>query len=320
MTVFALPAAVLDAIFASEAAPEVEHQAVEVDVSRRPGKWVRPIATDSGDGALLELFAGHQRARGLSPDTLQCYGTVLRAFVRSLEDRDLTLLTVQRDDIAAWIQSRGKVNRTRNMYTTRLDVLFKWLQEEGHRADVPTKRLPRAKVPRSVPRPIPADGLRRALERADPRTWLMLTLTAFAGMRRGEIAQMDRSDVLDDQDPPLLLIHGKNSKERLVPIGPVVTEAFDRYGLPASGPLFLNPSGTALTRHTIGLLISNHLRACGVDCTAHQGRHTFATRLYEASGADLLIVQRMMGHSSPATTQIYAAHSPEKATAAIALL
>jgi integrase/recombinase XerC len=218
------------------------------------------------------------------------------------------------------------VNRTRALYTSRLDLLFRWLQDEGHRSDLPTKGLPRAKIPRSVPRPIPTEGLFAALACADARTGLMITLTAFAGMRRSEIAQMDRSDVLDDRDPPLLLIHGKGQKERLVPIGPAVAEAFARYKLPASGPIFPGRQpfpgcqpGTTIRPHTVGLLISTHLRACGVDCTAHQGRHTFATRLYQTSG-DLRLTQELMGHASPATTAIYAAYAPEKAADAIANL
>jgi hypothetical protein len=86
MTAFALPAAVLDAIFGSEAAPELGHQAVELD-----------------DEGILELFAGHQRARGLSPHTLKCYRSVYRAFVRALHARGLTLLTASRDDVGGWI-------------------------------------------------------------------------------------------------------------------------------------------------------------------------------------------------------------------------
>jgi hypothetical protein len=86
MTVFALPAAVLDAVFASSAAPEVEHQAVELD-----------------DERLLELYARDQRARGLSVETLRTYHVVYRRFVRNLEAGGLTLLTVERDWIVGWI-------------------------------------------------------------------------------------------------------------------------------------------------------------------------------------------------------------------------
>jgi integrase/recombinase XerC len=314
MTVFALPAAVLDAIFALEAAPELEHQATVTDVTVPE----RVVGLD--DEGILELYARDQRARGLAPHTLRNYRASFAAFTRALHAGGLTLLTVQRDDIAGWIAGRGKVNRTRAIYATRLHLLFRWMLEEGHRADLPTKGLPRQKVPRSLPRPIPTEGLHHALEAADPRVGLMLSLAAFAGLRRAEISKIDRADILDDRTPPLLLIFGKGSRERLVPIGPVLAEAFDRFGLPDSGPLFLNRSGGQLAPHSVGLLISGHLRACGVDCTAHQGRHTFGTQLYGASGADLLVVQQMLGHASPVSTAIYAAWSPARAASAIALL
>lgn len=270
------------------------------------------------DARLLDLYARHQRARGLSEDTVRCYHVVYRAFARDLAHSGLSFLTVPRNVISEWIEGHGRCNRTRSLYTTRVDLLFKFFQDEGLRADLPTKGLPKAKVPRAVPRPIPPVGLYRALELATPRLRLMITLAAYAGMRRSEIAKLDRGDILDARAHPLILIHGKGSKERLVPIGPVVKGAFESYGLPETGPVFVGRTGKRLAPHTVGLLISEHLRACGVNATAHQGRHSFATSLYEVSGGDLRVVQEMMGHASPATTAIYAAWSPERAASAIA--
>jgi integrase/recombinase XerC len=303
MTAFALPASVLDAIFRSDAAPVVE-ATVELD-----------------DDAILEFYAHQQRARGLCAKTLDCYHVTYRAFVRDLATSRLSLLTVDRAWIGDWIAVHGTLNRTRNHYTTRLVLLFRWMQDEGWRPDLPTKGLPKAKVPRSVPRPVPNEGLRRALALADSRVGLMLVLGAYGGLRCSEIAGIDRSDILDDRTPPLLLVHGKGSKERLVPIGPVVAAAFERYGLPATGPLFVSrKGGGALTPHTVGQVISEYLRASGVNATAHQLRHRFATALYEASGGDLLVTQQMLGHASPSTTAIYAAWSPDRAASAIAKL
>lgn len=272
------------------------------------------------DQTLLDGYARHQRARGFSEDTVRCYRDTFRPFVRALHDGGLTLCTAERGDVVDWIEARGVTNRTRAMYTSRLDLLYRWMQDEGHRPDYPTKGLPRAKSPRGVPRPIPAAKLYLALELADPRIGLMITLTAFAGLRRQEIAKIDRADILDDRTPALLLVHGKGSKERLVPIGPVLAAAFARFGIPAGGPLFVGPRGGALTRHTVGLLISGHYKACGIDATPHQGRHTFASQLYEVSGGDLRVVQEMLGHQSPTSTAIYAAWSPDRAVAAIAAL
>lgn len=269
------------------------------------------------DARLLELYTRRQRDEGLAPDTIRGYRTVYLAFTGALADRGLTLLTAQREDIADWISSGDRCSRTRAIYTSRLTMLFRWLEEEGHRDDLPTKRLVKVKVPKSVPRPIEAAGLYRALAAADDRVALMITLAAYGGLRRSEIALVSRDDILTDRPIPLLLVHGKGNKPRLVPIGPVLAAAFARYGLPEGGPLFTGHRGERISRGYVGSLIARHLRACGVDATAHNGRHTYATNLYEVSGRDLRVVQEMLGHQSPTTTAIYAAWSPERAAAAV---
>lgn len=271
------------------------------------------------DARLLDLYTQHQRDRGLAADTIHGYRAVFVPFVRALHDRGLTLATAERDDIRDWISTRGSTNRTRAIYTTRLRLLFEWLQDEDQRVDNPARKIRKPKVPRDVPRPIDALGLYRALAAADTRVGLMISLAAYAGLRRGEITRLDRCDILDSRTPPLLLVHGKGNKERLVPIGPVVATAFARYGLPESGPVFTGRNGR-ISRGYVGSLISRHLRSCGVNATAHNGRHTFGTDLYEVSQRDLRVVQEMMGHASPTTTAQYAAWSPERAAAAINLL
>lgn len=244
--------------------------------------------------------------------------------MRDLTDRGLTLLTVDRDVIAEWIDrdrddGKPRKARTRALYVTRMGLLFAWLQDEGHRQDLPTKGVPKPKVPRSIPRPIPELDLYRALELADPRVALMITLENYAGLRRAEVAGIDRADIRDADDPPTLLVHGKGAKERLVPIGPDVAAALARYGIPERGPLFPSRRGGPLSPHTVGLLVSGHLRATGFDGTGHQGRHRFITQLYRET-LDLRLCQEMAGHADPATTAGYAAFSPDKAAHAIARL
>lgn len=225
---------------------------------------------------------------------------------------------MEREHIEEWLSLTPLTNRSRGLYVTRLDVLFRWMVDEGLRDASPCARIPKPKLPRSVPRPVPTAGLRAALESADERTALMICLAAYAGLRRAEIANLTREHVLDDRDPPLLLVWGKGDKERLVPIGPVLRDAMLRYGLPEHGPIFPGRDG-CISAQSVGLIISKHLRASGVDATAHQGRHWFASQLYRASG-DLRVTQEMMGHASPSTTAQYAAWSPERAVTAIAAL
>ncbi len=269
------------------------------------------------DADIIGAYRDRQRERGLSPDTQDGYGKCFRAFSRWLGTRSLTLTTCTEADVRAWLSLDGRGARTWNHYRSRLDLLFRWMRDEGMRDDVPTYRIPKVKTGRSVPRPLPTSGLLRALELAEPRIRLMLALAAYAGLRRAEIAGLTVEDVLGDQN--LLLVRGKGGKERLVPMGPVVIQAMNGYGLPRTGPLFLGIHGQAISRHTVGELVAGHLRACGIDATTHQGRHWFATQVYAASG-DLRITQEMLGHASPATTAIYAQWNPERAASAIASL
>lgn len=270
------------------------------------------------DIGIIDEYRTAQRARGLSVATIRCYRILYTTFASWCARRGVTLTTVARSDIEAWLSLTPLSNRTRGLYVTRLDVLFRWMVDEELRDGSPCARIPKPKLPRSVPRPVPTAGLQTALELADDRTALMLCLAAYAGLRRAEIAALTREHVLDDRDPPLLLIWGKGSKERLVPIGPVVRDAMIVYGLPEHGPIFPGRDG-CLSAQSVGLIISKHLRSCGVDATAHQGRHWFASQLYRTSG-DLRVTQEMMGHASPSTTAVYAAWSPERAVTAIAAL
>lgn len=231
----------------------------------------------------------------------------------------MTYMTVEREHIVEWLDSAPLCNRTRGLYVTRLDVLFKWMVDEDIRPTSPSARIPKPKTPRSMPRPLSTVGLQTALLAAGERTGLMLCLAAYAGLRRAEIANLTRDAILDDRDPPLLLIRGKGNKDRLVPIGPVLADAMSRYRLPAVGAVFPGRYGGCISPQSVGLIVSDHLRACGINATTHQGRHWFATQLYRASG-DLRVTQEMLGHASPSTTAVYAAWSPERAVTAIAAL
>lgn len=267
------------------------------------------------DQEILAKYREWQIERGLSDDTIRCYRAVHRPFVAWLATRSLTLLTVNGPEIAEWVVGDGeRCNRTRSMYVTRLTLLFRFMSDEGLRADVPTRRVAKPKFPRSVPRPLETADLYRALELADPRMALMLSLAAYAGLRRAEIAGLRREAIHDRDEPPFIVVRGKGDKERVIMLSPEITRALNAYGPPARGPLFLGRDAKRpLTPGYAGFLISQHLRACGIDATAHQGRHWFGTEFYRRS-LDLRMTQDAMGHTSPATTAGYAAFSRDQAS------
>lgn len=175
---------------------------------------------------------------------------------------------------------------------------------------------------RYLPRPLPEDDLTKALAQADDRMRAWLCLGAFAGLRCQEIAGVKRTDVLLDRDPPLLVVmDAKGGHQRLIPLHPSVLDAFRRLPLPRDGYLFSHFEGRS--RHiepwSVSHKVGQHLRACGIDASAHQLRHRFGSAIYAAS-RDIRITQELLGHQSPATTAVYAAWNPTDAAAAVLAL
>ena len=121
--------------------------------------------------------------------------------------------------------------------------------------------------------------------------------------------------------PAAVLLHGKGSKDRVLPLGEVVLVELERYGLPRSGPVFPrrdgHPGHNTSTR--VSNIVHKHLRAVGVPFTLHQCRHRFATAIYRQS-KDLRMTQELLGHSSPTTTAIYAQFDTAAAAGALNLL
>jgi len=160
-------------------------------------------------------------------------------------------------------------------------------------ADLPTVSVPRGR-PRPAPKPVLDDLLKRAGE--PYRTWILIA--AFAGARCVEISNLDREHVTDEEMEFL----GKGGKTRVVPTHELIWQAVK--GLP-SGPIAVASDGSRLTRHDVSRLGNRRISQLGHDITMHQLRHFFGTEAYEACGHDLLVVQELLGHASPATTQIY---------------
>lgn len=215
----------------------------------------------------------------------------------------------------AWLDSRPTISpRTRYCDISHLAAFYKWAITEDLIDRDPTVKITRPKVHVGLPRPIATADLRIAIDQA-PTAELraMLKLAAYEGMRCFEIAQMQASDLLDTHDPPLILIHGKGGKERLVPLHADALAALRGHGVRSYGHVF-GPYPAWKVSH----MIRTHLHECDVRASAHQLRHWFATSTYAASDGDLRMVQDLLGHSSPSTTAIYTKWSRSKATDVVA--
>jgi integrase/recombinase XerD len=183
----------------------------------------------------------------------------------------------------------------------------------------PAKRLPKAISLSEVEKllaaagPEPTDDAAIALDPIRVRDRALLELLYATGGRVSEIVNLDLDDLVDKS---LLRLFGKGSKERVVPVGSYAQKALESYlirvrpslatagrGTPA---LFLNQRGGRLSRQTAWQIISDSAEKAGLTghISPHTLRHSFATHLLEG-GADVRVVQELLGHSSVATTQIY---------------
>lgn len=244
-----------------------------------------------GQGLSHERFLAWEVACGRSPCTVGLDRTVARSVAR-LVDVDVADLT---EDLAEvwWQALRHRAPATRATYLRSLRRYYVWRSARGGGED-PTRLLAAPRVPPGLPRPVPARDVMLALAMTDGDTRVQLALAAYAGLRVSEIAALRPQDVQEAPDGrPWLLVHGKGSRWRSVPLTPVLEQLLASYGWPST-------NGPNLT---VRLRLAMH--RLGLPYSAHQLRHAFATEVLAAS-SNLVTVQRLLGHASVRTTQVYA--------------
>lgn len=266
--------------------------------------------------SLLQGWERDLRRKGLNEFNNGKRVSYIASFSTWLEP--VPLLQATPAQIEDWLDTKAMVARTRGWYISHLTTFFDWCQREGHVSTNPARRVTRPRVPRLLPRPWSEETFALALSKADPRMRCWLLLAGYAGLRCKEIAGLRREDVLDTSTPPMLLVHsGKGGHQRMLPVHPELLAALRAYGLPPQGLLWRSQrmrgkyrsaaeSAYMLRPNTVSAYMARYLHGLGIDATAHQGRHRFATRCYKESH-DLRLVQELMGHASPMTTSIYAA-------------
>lgn len=250
--------------------------------------------------SIREQWRTWQRERGLAESTIRVRDLLLR----DLEDRGVALEAATLEDLRALLGARRLGPRGRYTLISHLACFYRWALSEGIVDRDPTCRLARPKLPRRMPRPIPETDYALALTVcADPVMRAMLLLAGMAGLRCCEIARLAWTDV--DLSEAVIRVVGKNNRERFVPLHPAVVEHL--VDMPRSSPwVAASSTGAQRSATMISIVMNAFLRhVVGTTATAHQLRHRAATRAYVGS-LDLISVQRMLGHSSVSTTQIYA--------------
>jgi integrase/recombinase XerD len=198
---------------------------------------------------------------------------------------------------------------------------FKFLREENKVQQNPTENIASLKVGRSLPKPISVAQARRLLEEpaklATPeakRDKAMLELLYASGMRVSELVSLNLADI--DTSGGFVRCFGKGHKERMIPIYPRAVLSLDNYlkdGRPhivqnhnEEKALFLNVRGERLTRQGLWQILKGYAKNANieVEVTPHTLRHSFATHMLNG-GADLRLVQELLGHANISTTQVY---------------
>jgi integrase len=265
------------------------------------GRILQPIS----DLVYLQGFCDYQARRNFSAATVRSRQAVLSAFCGWLHPR--SVLSARPDDVEGWLASRSLGAQGRYTYLAHLHAFYRWAGRRGLATADPTAGIDRPKLPKRLPRPISPAELEAALDAAGPMMRAVLYLGAYAGLRRAEIAHLERADVLDHLDPPMLVVrNGKGAKDRTVPVHPALLAALQAHGMRRPGPLFRTSTGRPITPGYLGERVSDFMRRAGIERTCHSTRHHFGTAVYAAC-RDLLMTRDLMGHANASSSEGYVA-------------
>jgi integrase/recombinase XerD len=268
--------------------------------------------------------------RGLSSNSISSYSRDLQKFESFLQanKRDFERLSPQDlTDFEVSLKSLGLALSSINRTLSAVKGFYKYASLEFDIAN-PTLEIVSAKIARKLPKALSVDEVTKLIESAkregDPislRDFAILELLYSSGGRVSEIVGVNTADIsiskTADGDVTVLRLRGKGSKERLVPLGKFAVAAIEDYftrtrpALAAKNSksepaLFLNARGKRLSRQSAWQIVLDAAIATGLEgrVSPHVFRHSYATHLLDG-GADIRVVQELLGHSSVTTTQIY---------------
>jgi integrase/recombinase XerC len=265
----------------------------------------------------LAAFLGYLEVeKHASPHTVKSYRGDLEDFVRWLERtpvRDVGVRDVR--GFLAALHTRGldPVSVARKLAAIR--SWFRFLRRRGVVVDDPARAIKAPRQPRKLVSFLPIDETVALMDARDEnastgghaaaRDAAIVELLYASGLRVSELVGLDLGDV--DLAEMTVRVIGKGRKERIVPFGGAAARALEAYlGPRGTGPVFLNRRGGRLTVRSVHTIVRRRARAAGIGrrVTPHTLRHTFATHLLD-SGADLRMIQELLGHSRLTTTQRY---------------
>jgi len=282
-------------------------------------------ALSEPDRALLDRFSdGLWLNDGLARNTLESYRRDISQFAAWLQDEHgRALVEARAADLQrhlAWqVGTRKAKPRTTSRLVSSLKRFFQFALTEGLRNDDPASALESPKLPRSLPKSLSEDEVQSLLDAPDTATAqglrdrAMLETLYASGLRVSELVGLKTVQV--NLDMGVVRVMGKGSKERLTPLGEEATDWIARYqasaraeilGARKSDALFVTSRGAPMTRQAFWGLVKRYAIRAGIgrSISPHTLRHAFATHLIN-HGADLRVVQLLLGHADISTTQIY---------------
>ena len=268
--------------------------------------------------------------RGLSSNSISSYARDLQKFEAFLQAKNRDFETLSPQDLTDFevsLKSLGLALSSINRTLSAVKGFYKYASLEFDIAN-PTLEIVSAKIARKLPKALSVEEVTKLIEAAKRegdatslRDFAILELLYSSGGRVSEVVGVNTSDIsiskTADGDVTVLKLRGKGSKERLVPLGKFAVAAIEDYftrtrpSLAAKNSksepaLFLNARGKRLSRQSAWQIVLDAAVATGLEgrVSPHVFRHSYATHLLDG-GADIRVVQELLGHSSVTTTQIY---------------
>ena len=287
------------------------------------------MVSESQSSAIVDYLSYAAIEKGLSKNTIDAYRRDLTKFKNFLANNDLLIQDVNSkviDDFLGWLRgadgsnSRGsESSNSRTIVTVR--NLYKFISTNNHTVN-PLKDYSPPKIPKRLPKALKIAEIMALIEASkfgddvmSIRNSALIEVLYATGARVSEIVDLDISNVSEIANTTTLKLSGKGGKERVVPIGVYARNSLEQYltlSRPAllhkkgSTSLFLNSRGDSLSRQSAWEIIASLAERANIQTrvTPHAIRHSFATHLLDG-GADIRVVQELLGHSSVTTTQIY---------------
>lgn len=281
--------------------------------------------------SLSSAFLDHLRIeRGLAQNTISSYSRDLTYFIDFILQSGRSLADIRAEDLVDFevsLRDRSLASSSINRTNSTIKSFLIYCARE-YSLNLPTGEISSHRIARKLPKALTIDEIvaliNSAASQSRPnalRDGALLELLYSTGGRVSEIIGINLSDLVkvesDNEVIQTIKLRGKGSKERVVPIGSFALSALDNYlvrlrpALAANGQrdesaLFLNSRGGRISRQSAWMIVTEVAKVCGLESkvSPHVFRHSYATHLLDG-GADIRVVQELLGHSSVTTTQVY---------------